>query len=55
MVTDHVQNGNLIIGHYPTDEIIGNYMTKDLQGKKFAEFRNMIMGPNLTKYSVQNT
>lgn len=55
MVTNQVKNGDLIIDHCPTDEMIGNYMTKALQGTKFAEFQKMIMGNNLAKYSVLNT
>jgi len=28
----------------PTDEMIGDFMTKPLQGKKFLNFREAIMG-----------
>ena len=54
MVRDQVKNRDLLIEHFPTDDMIGDYMTKSLQGKKFANFHEMIMGHNLTKYSAQN-
>ena len=34
---------NIII-HCPTDDMIGDYFTKPLQGAKFIKFRNLIMG-----------
>ena len=44
MVTDHVNKGELDIVYCPTDEMIGDYFTKALQGTKFTEFRKTIMG-----------
>jgi hypothetical protein len=44
MVTDQVKRGNLIIKYCPTDDMIGDYMTKGVQGIKFTKFRNVIMG-----------
>ena len=44
MVTDLVKRGELDIVHCPTDEMIGDYFTKSLQGKKFSTFRKVIMG-----------
>ena len=44
MVTDQVEQGNIIIKYCPTDDMIGDFMTKGLQGIKFAKFRKAIMG-----------
>ena len=43
-LTDQVEKGNLEIRYCPTDEMIGDYMTKPLQGNKFRTFRKAIMG-----------
>ena len=43
-LTDQVEKGNLTIEYCPTDEMIGDYMTKPLQGEKFRKFRKSIMG-----------
>ena len=43
-LTDQVEKGNLSIEYCPTDEMIGDYMTKPLQGKLFKKFRDAIMG-----------
>ena len=43
-LTDQVEKGNLKIEYCPTDEMIGDYMTKPLQGEKFRKFRKSIMG-----------
>ena len=43
MVTDLVKRGELDIAHCPTDEMIGDYFTKILQGTKFSMFRKVIM------------
>jgi hypothetical protein len=42
-VKDQKEKGNLSIQYCPTDEMIGNYMTKPLHGKKFVKFRQSIM------------
>ena len=44
MVTDQVKKGHLIIKYCPTDDMIGDFMTKGLQGMKFLKFQNIIMG-----------
>ena len=44
MVTDQVEKGHIIIKYCPTDDMIGDFMTKGLQGVKFAKFRKDIMG-----------
>ena len=43
-LTDQVEKGNLSIEYCPTTEMIGDYMTKPLQGKLFEKFRKEIMG-----------
>ena len=42
-ITDQVQKGNVLIEYCPTDEMDGDYMSKPLEGKKFAKFRKSIM------------
>ena len=44
MVTDQVQKGNMTIKYCPTDDMIGDFMTKGLQGIKFAKFHKAILG-----------
>ena len=44
MVTDLVKRGELDIVYCPTDEMIGDYFTKSLQGTKFSTFQKIIMG-----------
>ena len=46
MITDEVDRGNVSIRYCPTDNMIGNYMSKGLQGVKFSKFRKDIMGMN---------
>lgn len=43
-LTDQVEKGNVTIEYCPTLEMIGDYMTKPLQGKLFEKFRKEIMG-----------
>ena len=42
-VTDQKDKGNISIKYCPTDDMVGDYMTKPLHGKKFAVFRQKIM------------
>ena len=44
MVTDQVKKGHLVVRYCPTDDMVGNYMTKSMQGIKFSKFWNIIMG-----------
>ena len=44
MVTNHISKGDLSVKHCPTEDMIGDYFTKPLQGVKFEEFRAKIMG-----------
>ena len=43
-ITDQVEKGNINIEYCPTDAMIGDFMTKPLQGTKFREFRKAILG-----------
>ena len=43
-VTDQVSKGNLEIEYCPTGDMIGDFMTKPLQGKVFEKFRKLIIG-----------
>ena len=44
MITDQVEKGNMNIVYCPTDKMVGDYVTKGLQGLKFGKFRKVIMG-----------
>ena len=41
---DQVSKGNLEIQYCKTDNMIGDFMTKPVQGNKFREFRDTILG-----------
>ena len=43
-ITDQISQGNLIVEYCPTADMIGDFFTKPLQGLKFVNFRNAIMG-----------
>ena len=43
-ITDRVANGEVTIEWCPTAEMVGDYMTKPLQGNLFKKFRDIIMG-----------
>ncbi len=45
-ITDQIQKGLISIKYCPTDDMIADYMTKLLVGKKFIKFRKEIMGSN---------
>ena len=38
MVTDQVERGNVSITYCPTDDMVGDFMSKGLTGLKFAKF-----------------
>ena len=54
---DHVDRNEIHIVYCPTDSMIGDYFTKPLQGSKFVQFRDVIMGTkcfdSLTKERVE--
>jgi len=43
-VTDHIAKGDLRVELCPSSDMIGDYMTKPLQGVLFKKFRDLIMG-----------
>ncbi len=45
-ITDQIQKGLISIKYCPTDDMIADYMTKPLVGKKFIKFRKVIMESN---------
>ena len=42
-MTDKINNKELEIQYCPTDEMVADYFTKALQGKKFHHFRKIVM------------
>ena len=42
-ITDQIEKKNLKVEFCPTDNMIGDFMTKPLQGQKFKGFRAEIM------------
>ena len=43
-ITDRFKNGEVSVVGCPTGDVIGDYMTKPLQGVMFRKFREQIMG-----------
>ena len=43
-LTDQIKQGNLEVEYVPTDDMIGDFFTKPLQGKQFTKFKKLIMG-----------
>jgi len=43
-LTDQIEKGNLSVEYCPTDDMIGDFMTKPVQGEKFKKFADAIMG-----------
>jgi hypothetical protein len=43
-LTDQIEKGNLKVEYCPTTEMLGDFMTKPLQGKLFQKFKKAIMG-----------
>ena len=42
-ITDQIKKGDLHIEYFPTDNMVADFFTKPLQGKKFLQFRKVIM------------
>ena len=40
---DRLEKGDIAIVYCPTDDMTGDYMTKALQGGKFAKFDDAVM------------
>ncbi len=43
-VADHIVKGDLSVVWCPTNKMIADFLTKPLQGKKFQQFRDVLMG-----------
>jgi hypothetical protein len=43
-IADQVEKGNAQIEHCGTNNMVGDFFTKPLQGEKFLRFRNDILG-----------
>ena len=43
-ITDQVEKGNATIEYCPTEQMVGDVLTKPLQGTKFLEFRDILLG-----------
>lgn len=53
-IKDHVDAGSIKIEYCNTDNMMGDFFTKPLQGKKFKRFRDQIMNiPLNSKYSAE--
>jgi hypothetical protein len=46
-LTDQIEKGKVSVKYCPTKEMIGDYMSKPLQGTLFKNFRDLIMGNKL--------
>ena len=53
-LTDQAERGNVEIQYCPTDSMTGDYMTKPLQGAKFKQFRDEVMGMTPIPYELHN-
>ena len=42
-ITDRVKNSEVSVVWYPAGDMLGDYMTKPLQGDMFRKFRDQIM------------
>ena len=42
-ITDRIKKGELKIYYCPTDDMVADFFTNPLQGKKFIQFRIIIM------------
>ena len=43
-ITDQIEKGNMEVEYCPSEQMGGDLLTKPLQGNKFIEFRNEILG-----------
>ena len=48
-ITDQINSGEVSVEWCPTEEMIGDFATKPLQGALFRKFRDLIMGIIPTK------
>ena len=52
---DRISKGEVTIKCCPTDEMIGDYFTKPLQGGEFKKFRNETLGANFFMFNYKVT
>ena len=43
-LSDQIEKGNVTVEHCPAKDMIGDFMSKPLQGKLFKDFKTLIMG-----------
>ena len=53
-VSECVKRVHITIRYCPTDNMIGDFFTKPLQGSKFRRFRNIIMNCSYDEYRTVN-
>ena len=46
-IKDRISNNEVELQYCPTEQMVGDYFTKPLQGKKFFFFRKLIMGEDI--------
>ena len=51
-VTEQVKNKAVHVTHCPTEEMVGDFFTKPLQGSLFIKMRNYIMGSEEPSYQA---
>ena len=56
-IKDHVDSGDISVEYCSTDEMIGDFFTKPLQGTKFKQMRDQIMNiaPNDKYHSAHRS
>jgi hypothetical protein len=55
LITDLISRGEVTLQYCPTELMVGDYMTKPLVGKKFIEFRKIVMNlPDQIKSSSRS-
>ena len=42
-ITDRIKNGKINMEYFPTDDMVADFFTKPLQGKKLLQFKKTIM------------
>ena len=47
-ITEHVENGTLMMEHCPMEDMLADYVTKPLQGSLFIKLWNFIIRADYT-------
>ena len=42
-MTDRIKSGEVVVDYCPTDQMVGDYFTKPLQGSLFRRMRSLLM------------